>query len=165
MRIETIVEKIIAAIEWIITFFLFVIFGLTAVLVILRYVFNSSILGGSELVTFLFIYTTALGSAIAIPKNRHIRISYFVDHLSGMVRVIAEVFVYFLVALINVVMLLYSLDWIAKVGSDLSQSLGIPLGLVKVSVPIGCSLAVIFSLYAAYCVIKKGAPLEEENFV
>ena len=91
MRFDTIVEKIIAAIEWIITFFLIVIFSLTVTLVVLRYVFNSSILGGSEAVTFLFIYTTALGSAVAIPKNKHIRISFFIEQLPHKLQIVSEV--------------------------------------------------------------------------
>ena len=165
MRFDTIVEKIIAAIEWIITFFLIVIFSLTVTLVVLRYVFNSSILGGSEAVTFLFIYTTALGSAVAIPKNRHIRISFFIEQLPHKLQIVSEVCVYLLVAFINGAMIVYSLDWIALVGTDLSQSLGIPLGLVKASVPIGCSLALLLSLYAVYLVIKTGAPLDGEKFV
>lgn len=165
MRFDTIVEKIIAVIEWIITFFLIVIFSLTVILVVLRYVFNSSILGGSEVVTFLFIYTTAMGSALAIPKNRHIRISFFIDQLPGKLQVAVDVCVYLMVAFINGVMMVYSLGWISLVGTDLSQSLGIPLGLVKASVPIGCSLAILLSLYAAYLVIKTGETLDGEKFV
>jgi len=165
MRFDTIVEKIIAAIEGIITFFLIVIFSLTVILVVLRYVFNSSILGGSEAVTLLFIYTTALGAAVAIPKNRHIRISFFIDLLPGKLQVAVDACVYLLVAFINGVMMVYSLGWIALVGTDLSQSLGIPLGIVKASVPIGCSLALLLSLYAVYLVIKTGAPLDGEKFV
>ena len=150
MSFEGVVEAIITAIEWLITVLLIVIFALTVLLVVLRYVFNSSILGASELVTFLFIYTTALGAAVAIPRNRHIRITCLIDHLSGPLRGTAELITLACIAGINVVMLLYSLDWIEKVGSDTSQSLEIALGLVKVSVPIGCGLAVLLSVYAAW---------------
>lgn len=165
MSFDAIIEKIIEAIEWLITLFLIVIFSLTVILVVLRYLFNSSILGGSEVVTFLFIYTTALGAAVAIPHDRHIRISFFIDKLKGGVRVGAEVLVYLLVAFINGIMFLYSLEWISVVGRDVSQTLGIPMGIIKVSVPIGCALAVLFSLYAAYRVIRTGAPLDGESFV
>ena len=156
-------EKAITGIEWLMTFFLIVIFSLTVILVILRYVFNTSILGGSELVTFLFIYTTALGSAVAIPKDRHIRIDYFINHLPKVPRIAVEVVVFLLIACINVVMILYSIDWLAKVGGDISQSLEIPLGIVKSSVPIGCSLAVIYSLYGMVRVLKKGSWKAEES--
>lgn len=163
MRKKTIFNRIFDILEWLITSFLIFIFVLTITMVVLRYVFRSSILGGSELITFLFIYTTAIGAAVAIPRNRHIRIDFFIKQLSGWMRAASEVLVYLCIAGINAVMTLYSLDWIAKVGKDLSQSLGIPLGWVKVSVPIGCSLAVLFSLYAVFMVIRTGGPLKEEN--
>jgi len=165
MSFDAIIEKIIEVIEWLITLFLLVIFSLTVILVVLRYLFNSSILGGSEVVTFLFIYTTALGAAVAIPHDRHIRISFFIDKLKGVFRVGVEVLVYLLVAFINGIMFVYSLEWISVVGRDISQTLGIPLGIVKVSVPIGCALAVLLALYAAYRVIRTGAPLNGESFV
>ncbi|MFW5711073.1 MAG: TRAP transporter small permease [bacterium] len=165
MSFDAIIEKFIEVIEWLITLFLIVIFSLTVILVVLRYLFNSSILGGSEVVTFLFIYTTALGAAVAIPHGRHIRISFFIDKLKGGVRVGVEVLVCLLVAFINGIMLLYSLEWISVVGRDISQTLGIPLGIIKMSVPIGCALAVLLSLYAAYRVIRTGAPLDGESFV
>ncbi len=149
--------------EWIITVFLIIIFLLTVVLVVLRYVFNSSIIGGNELTTFLFIYTTAIGAAVAIPRNRHIRIDYFVEKLGGPARVAAEVFGFLCVGGINFIMFIYSLDWIKKVGTDLSQSLGIPLGLIKVSVPIGCFLAFVFSLYAIITIIVTGRPIQRED--
>jgi len=163
MQNNRIFDRIFDVLEWLITSFLIVIFLLTITLVILRYVFNSSIIGGNELTTYLFIYTTAIGAAVAIPRNRHIRIDYFINKLSGRLRAAMEVLVFLCIGAINAVMMVYSLDWIKKVGSDLSQSLGIPLGIVKVSVPIGCFLALLFSLYAAFMVIRTGSPIEEEH--
>lgn len=163
MRNSNIFNRIFDAFEWLITSFLIIIFLLTVILVILRYVFNSSIIGGNELTTFLFIYTTAIGAAVAIPRNRHIRIDFFINKLHGWLRLALEVLVYLCIGAINAVMMVYSFDWISKVGSDLSQSLGIPLGVVKVSVPIGCFLALIFSLYAVFLILWTGSPIEEEN--
>lgn len=160
---NNIFEGIFNILEWLITSFLIIIFLLTVVLVVLRYLFNSSIIGGNEFTTFLFIYTTAIGAAVAIPRNRHIRIDYFINKLGGWMRVVIEVLVYLCIAAINAIMMIYSLDWIEKVGSDLSQSLGIPLGIVKVSVPVGCFLALVFSLYAAFVVIRTGKPIPPED--
>ena len=154
MEHNKVLETIVDTIEWIITALLIAIFAITVLLVILRYVFNSSILGASEVVSFMFIYTTALGAAAAIPKNRHIRISYFIDHLPPALHAAVEFLVFLCIAGINAVMMIYSLGWIRTVGRDVSQSLEIPLGIVKASVPIGCTLAVIFALWAAIGVLR-----------
>lgn len=163
MQSRTFFDTLFNLLEWLITVFLIIIFLLTVVLVFLRYVFNSSIIGGNELTTFLFIYTTAIGAAVAIPRNRHIRIDYLINMLGGRLRLAMEVLDYLCIAAINAIMMIYSLDWIAKVGSDISQSLGIPLGIIKVSVPIGCSLALLFCLYAVFKIIWTGKPIEAEN--
>lgn len=165
MRVPTIFERIITAIEWFITALLLVIFLLTVTLVILRYLFNASILGGTELVSFMFIYTTALGAAAAIPRNRHIRITFFTEQLPRVLQLIAECIVILCVALINGIMAVYSIDWISIVGGDVSQSLGIPLGIVKASVPIGCALAVVYSLYSLAAVLRRGAPRPQGGVV
>ena len=53
-----------------------VILVLTILQVILRYVFNESIIGGNELMEGLFIYTTAIRAAVAVRRRQHINISY-----------------------------------------------------------------------------------------
>ena len=74
-------RRISGILEGTITLFFAIILVLTVLLVILRYLFNSSIMGGNELMGYLFIYTTALGAAVAIGKGEHIQISFFVEHL------------------------------------------------------------------------------------
>ena len=48
-------------------------------MVFLRYALNQSITGANEIVTILFIYTTAIGAAVSIGKNEHIGIDVFVN--------------------------------------------------------------------------------------
>ncbi|SVA10727.1 uncharacterized protein METZ01_LOCUS63581, partial [marine metagenome] len=44
---------------------LFLVFIITLTLVFLRYALNQSITGANEIVTILFIYTTAIGAAVS----------------------------------------------------------------------------------------------------
>ena len=60
-RIEQFVTRLL---EVIITFLFFVILSITITLVVMRYGFNSAIIGGNEAINYLFIYTTALGVAV-----------------------------------------------------------------------------------------------------
>jgi TRAP-type C4-dicarboxylate transport system permease small subunit len=142
--------------------FLSGIFVITVTLVILRYAFNSSIIGANELITYLFIYTTAIGAAVSIGKRGHINISYFLDKLPFRVRKMIDIIGLLLVAFINVIMVVYSLPWIARVGSDESPVMRLPLWTVKISVPFGCTLAVLYSLYMGFLVLTSSKP-EGEN--
>lgn len=139
----------------VITIVFFVIVVTTILLVVLRYVFNTGISGGNELMEFLFVYTTAIGAAIALGKNEHIRIGYFVEKLSPGKQVITELFGIACIAFINIVFIALSYTWISKVGSSESSVMRIPMKVVQMSVPICGALSVIYCGINAYKVIKR----------
>ena len=133
-------------IEGVVTVLFFLILSLTIVLVIMRYGFNSTIVGGSEAMNYLFIYTTALGVSVSIGKDSHIKISYFVDKISGKVRKIVNILNLILIGFINAVMAWHSIPWIVSAGYFESPVLRIPNWMVYVSVPLGCSLVVLYCI-------------------
>ena len=51
---------------------------LVMTLVILRYGFNSTIIGANEFVVILFIFSSAIGAAVVIGKKEHIAITFFI---------------------------------------------------------------------------------------
>ncbi|MCB2169297.1 MAG: TRAP transporter small permease [Deltaproteobacteria bacterium] len=132
--------------ETLVTLMFFSILSLTILLVVMRYGFNSSIIGGNEAMGYLFIYTTALGAAVSVGKGDHIRISFLVDYLEGFPRRCIDIFGYLLIAFINAVMIYYSLPWIRSAGYFESPVMRIPNWMVQVSVPIGCALVIIYCL-------------------
>ena len=73
--LTTAVEVLSKFLEWVITLCFFIILMLTIILVVLRYGFNESIIGGNELMEYLFIYTTAIGAAVALRRREHIKIT------------------------------------------------------------------------------------------
>ena len=130
--------------EVIITVLFFVILGITITLVIMRYGFNAAIIGGNEAMNYLFIYTTALGAAVAISRDEHIKISFLIDKLNAHMRRYVDIINYLLIALINAAMIWYSLPWIRSTGYFESPVLRIPNWIVQVSVPIGCGMVILF---------------------
>ncbi len=123
-----------------------VILVLTVLLVLLRYGFNSSIIWGSELMNYLFIYTTALGAAVAVGSNAHIRISCVLELTSGRLRKVMDFFCYALIGLVNAVLGWYSLPWIKSVGGFESPVMRVPMWTVQITVPVGCGLACVYCL-------------------
>ena len=142
-HIEQFVTRLL---EVIVTLLFFVILCITITLVVMRYGFNSAIIGGNEAINYLFIYTTALGVAVSIGKVEHIRISFFIDKLKQTHRKYINIFNYIMIAFINAVMIHYSLPWIKSAGYFESPVLRIPNWTVQVSVPIGCSLVILYCL-------------------
>ena len=146
MDIERFTQILLVILDCVITFFFSVIFTLTVLLVVLRYVFNTAIIGGNEAMEYLFIYTTAIGAAVALGRRNHIKITYFVDKLPGMARKVIDVFDLILIGFINGVMIWYGIPWIRSVGSFKSPVLRIPNMIVQASIPIGCSLVILCCL-------------------
>jgi TRAP-type C4-dicarboxylate transport system permease small subunit len=145
-RIQRFKRLLSIILEWIITFFFSIILMLTVVLVVLRYGFNTAIIGGNEAMEYLFIYTTAIGAAVALERREHIKITYFVDRLPLAMRSVVNVLDLILIGFINGVMVWYSIPWIKSVGSFESPVLRIPNRIVQASVPIGCSLVILCCL-------------------
>ncbi len=120
---------------------------LIVTLVILRYGFNSTIIGANEFVVILFIYTSALGAAIVIGKKEHIAITYFIDKLPKSFRKTIDVINFLLIALLNGVIIWYSIRWINITGDYLTAVLQIKQVFAQIVVPIGCGIAILYCMY------------------
>ncbi|MEM7385068.1 MAG: TRAP transporter small permease [Verrucomicrobiota bacterium] len=134
-RLSLLVEALLAIV-------LLAIFLLVVIQVVLRYGFNTSITGANEWITVLFVYTTALGAAVAAGRREHIAIDIAVDWIPLKWRRWRDALVLLLVMLINLVMVFYSFHWIGITGDYLMPSTGLPRWVVLISVPLGCGLAV-----------------------
>ena len=141
-------RKLTRVLEWSLVVMFAVFLVLVSVLVILRYVFASSILGGNEFVTIAFIFTSAIGGAVCISRREHIAITVFIDLLQVPLKKAVYIAGLILIAVINGYMAYYSLGWISKAGNFPWQPLGWPSGIVYAVIPAGCGLAVL------YCAIK-----------
>jgi TRAP-type C4-dicarboxylate transport system permease small subunit len=133
-------------IELFITFLFFVMTVLVILLVILRYFFKTTIIGGQEFVTFCFIYTTAVGAALALFKGEQIAVRFFFQKLPLRVKPWMERLNFALIALLNALLVILSIPWIRGVGYFESPVLRIPQGAVLISLPVGCGLVSLFAI-------------------
>jgi TRAP-type C4-dicarboxylate transport system permease small subunit len=144
VKTEKILSRILVGF---IAFCLFSIVLLIMTLVVLRYGFNSTIIGANEFVVILFIYTSAIGAAVVIGQKEHIAITYFVDKLPLPVRRIIDIINYLMIACLNGVLILYGIRWIDITGNYLTAVLRIQQLYAQIIVPIGCSMAIVYCLY------------------
>jgi TRAP-type C4-dicarboxylate transport system permease small subunit len=152
-KISNIEKKLNNIIHTVIAFCFFIILLLAIILVILRYIFNTTLLGGNEIMEYLFIYTTALGASLAIAKKEHIKITYVIDKFPFNLRKIIDVICYLLITFINAVMIYYSFEWIGTVGNHTSPVLHIPNWIMQMIVPISCGLTALYCLYLSVVTI------------
>ena len=124
-------------------------FSITFVLVFLRYVLNQSITGANEIVTILFIYTTAIGSALSIDKNEHISIDILVNYLNLKNQKIIKTVQLLLLVFLHITIFIYCLDWIKTAGGYLMPATGLPRIITIASIPICCLLSILFCMNTA----------------
>ena len=122
------------------------IFGLVVIQVFLRYVLNTSITGANEVIIILFVYTTAIGGAIAAGKREHIAITFAIDWLPSKARHLIDQLGLLMVAAINAIMVWFSFHWIGITGDYLMPSTGLPRIVAQLSIPLGCGLATLYCL-------------------
>ena len=140
-------DKILTRVlDSVVAIFFAAILVITLLQVTLRYGFNMGILGGNELMEFLFIYTTALGAAVAVRRRQHINISFFVDILPKPLYRIVDAFGWLSVAFLNGILIWTSFSWIRQVGSNESPVMRIPEWTVQISIPVGCGLVILYCL-------------------
>lgn len=130
--------------QWLVMMLCMVIFILVIVLVALRYLFNTTIVGANEAAVMLFIYTTALGAAVDIARNRHIIVDTFVNCLSARVRRRVDGTNLVIVGVLNACLFKYSIDWVSAVGGSEHPVLHVSEGLVQLAMPVGCAFSVLF---------------------
>ena len=140
-RFETLLTRLI---EGLLTVTFMAISALVVVLVVLRYVFNTTIVGGNEVTVMLFIFTTALGAAVDVARGKHIIVDTFVNLLPHGIRRWLDVVNLAIIGTLNAFLLNYSIDWIAAVGGSENPVVHIPEGVVQIAMPIGCALTVLF---------------------
>ena len=133
---------------------LFLVFIITLTLVFLRYALNQSITGANEIVTILFIYTTAIGAAVSIGKNEHIGIDVFVNLLPSKFYKTTRVLQIVLLFTLHLILFIYCLQWIGKAGGYLMPATGLPRLVAIASIPIGCILCILYCIKRLIDVIE-----------
>lgn len=114
--------------------------------VFLRYLFSISFGWLEEFLTMAFVEIVFIGSAVCIREHQHIAISMFVDKLPEKKKRVADMAVMIVIALVSVVMLIYSINWIYMVGGTISPTSGIRKGVYYITVPISAFFSIFYAI-------------------
>jgi len=109
-------------------------------------VLGQSITGANEIVTILFIYTTAIGAAVSIGKHEHIGIDVFVNIVPPRFYKTIRILQIILLFSLHLILFIYCLEWVNKVGGYLMPATGLPRLVAIASVPLGCVLCILYCI-------------------
>ncbi len=112
--------------------------------VVLRYVFHHSNIWAEELTRFLFVWVSFLGSAVAIRRNRHLKVEFFLDLLKPKARSIIQICMYLGSLVFLYVLLKNGISLVSKTTHNVSTGLQIPMSIPYSAIVIGTGLIILF---------------------
>lgn len=121
--------------------------GMLAVIILLvalRYLFSSGMVGANEAATAAFVYLSSVGSAVAVGKGEHIRVTLAAERMGPPGRRILEACSLALVGTLNAVIAAASIPWIITTGGFPMPATQLPRFFAQAAVPLGCGLATLF---------------------
>ena len=127
--------------------------------VIARYVLQSSLSWSEELIRYLNIWVTMVGSAYGLKYGYFATITLFSDYLKKKSKVADKV-----VNIVQVILSIFFYSLLTYFGfkfafsnmEQLSPTLRIPIGVVNMAMPIGGILGIFFALQTGYSAIVGG---------
>lgn len=112
-----------------------------------RYFFNRPSTVSEELLTYSFTWMALLASAYVFGKRDHMRMGFLADKVTGMPRKILEIVIELLVMLLAGSVLVYGGYNIMQLTmTQVTASLGIPMGVIYTVVPLSGILIVFYSV-------------------
>ena len=123
--------------------------------VTLRYVFNRPIYWADEFTLSVFTWVAFIGSALALRKSRHARITLVIDKFPEALRRKVEIGGNSLVALISVVLFYQSVKFNGLAHTITLPALGVPESYVSFGITFASVLMFIFSIETIVFIILK----------
>lgn len=115
--------------------------------IVVRYVFNSPSTVSEELLTYSFTWLALLGAALVFGKKEHMAMTYFADKIKGKGRIVLSLVIEIIVMLFAVSVMIFGGLSITKLTmTQVTASLGIPMGYVYAVVPISGVITVIYNI-------------------
>ena len=115
-----------------------------------------------ELATFLLIWVSLLGAAVALGRGAHLGIDYFTHKLSERDRIQTELFVFAVVSLFSLLVMVIGGIGLVKQTLALAQisvALHIPMGYIYLAIPISGAFLVLYGMIGFFervTMLKKG---------
>lgn len=143
-KVRSVMDKVLSAV----CCFLFAAMVLVGTYqIVSRYFFGKPSTISEELLTYLFTWMALFASVYVFGKRDHMRMGFIADKLEGRKRVILEVVIEILIiAFAAIVMLFGGISITELTMTQVTASLGIPMGVVYTVVPISGILIIVYGL-------------------
>lgn len=130
--------------EWILKITYFAMLIIATAQVFFRYVINYSISWSQDLLTYMLIWSVFVGISLAVKRRKHIKVELAFILFSKKKQFVLKVFSNLAFMVFCLIISYFSMIKIYKlifVNQQISESTGLPMWIIQVSVPIGLLLS------------------------
>lgn len=125
--------------------------GLTMLFIMLiavfsRYVLQSSLLWGEEILKMMLIWFGLLSVGIIAHQREHIGVVIFKEHMPYKVQIICGMVSQILMLIASIVLVFIGIWLVQKSGNQLTPALRIPYGIGYLGIPVSFALMTIYEL-------------------
>lgn len=131
--------------------------------VVSRYIFEKSLFWAEEMGIYTMIWSCFLGTAIAVKKQAHTKVSFFVGLLSAKKQIIMEIFVNLLCSAWLCVITNYAFKVTATGLRNISTGLKIPLGYIYFVLPLSGIIMIIYFIMLSVEQVQKFREIAKEG--
>ncbi|MCL2851874.1 MAG: TRAP transporter small permease [Defluviitaleaceae bacterium] len=142
-------------IKYMLVVLLVLMFSITFIQVVMRYVFLNAIPWAEEAVRFMFVWASFIGAAIGIKEKIHIGIDLVTARLPQKAQRVTSTVVYFIIMWLAYYMVTAGWEFTRFTHAQLSPALTIPMSYVHVAIPISGVLIIIYSSIEVFKLWKK----------
>lgn len=143
--------------------FLFLVF-LNFYQVFMRYIVNNPSTISEDLLGYTFVWLSLLGTALVFGNNDHINVPIFSDKLTGIKKVILQVFTELLIMIIAIAVFIIGGKIFMDVGAmQSSPTLDITMNWIYAILPISGALIVIYNVVNIINAIQNYTRKKEEE--
>lgn len=157
-RLNSILIPIVQAIEWVLFVFLFLLVMLTFTQVVLRYVFNSYLFWGDEVIFFLFTWLIFLSAALGMARGSHFSVDLIVGMLPARVGKWCAALVQLVVARTLGVFITVGLGFALRAWAQESDILRLPMTWMYLALP-GASCFMLLIVFRNLIAVLGGTPV------
>lgn len=124
----------------------------TAIGVVMRYVFNNSLVWQEEAQLFLIVWIVYFGLSAAMRERAHVAIELVVDAFPRPIRRVVELLGQLVVILVLGYVMVRGIAYVQQMGQThrMTNLLKVPYAAIYSALPIGCGLTIINQILLMY---------------
>ena len=149
-RFKKIVDAVDTVTTWGVYLSVTVMVAMVAMQVITRYVFHSSFSFTEELARYMFIWSVALGAALALKERKHVAVTVVVSMLPKNFRRVIRSIADALAVLFFSLLLIFGIVMVISTRMQTTPALGISFAYVYLAIPVSAVILVINGVYNAW---------------